>query len=255
VHADIRRALVGIRGFNLAARALALSAALDADIAERSPDAAARQAAEDRLGLLTPVVKGVLTDRGFDNAVAAQQVFGGHGYVAETGVEQLVRDARILPIYEGTNGVQALDLVGRKLPKDGGRAVMAFFAEVGDFLRDHDTAGLAAFTRPTRQGLDDLQAATMWFMAHAMTNPDNAGAGATDYMHLFGLVALGYMWVRMAAAAAPLIAAGDPRAARLAADLAMGRAYVERALPETALRLARITAGSDAVMAIPAAAF
>jgi alkylation response protein AidB-like acyl-CoA dehydrogenase len=255
VHADIRRTLVGIRGFNLAARALALSAALDADIAERSPDAAARQAAEDRLGLLTPVVKGVLTDRGFDNTVAAQQVFGGHGYVAETGVEQLVRDARILPIYEGTNGVQALDLVGRKLPKDGGRAVMAFFAEVGDFLRDHDGPELAAFVRPTRKGLDDLRAATMWFMANAMTNPDNAGAGATDYMHLFGLVALGYMWGRMAAAAAPLIAAGDPRAVRLAADLAVGRAYVERALPETALRLARITAGSEAVMAIPAAAF
>jgi hypothetical protein len=166
-----------------------------------------------------------------------------------------VRDARILPIYEGTNGVQALDLVGRKLPKDGGRAVMAFFAEVGDFLRDHDGPELAAFVRPTRKGLDDLRAATMWFMANAMTNPDNAGAGATDYMHLFGLVALGYMWGRMAAAAAPLIAAGDPRAVRLAADLAVGRAYVERALPETALRLARITAGSEAVMAIPAAAF
>ena len=155
--------------------------------------------ADDRLGLMTPVVKGVLTDRGFDNVVAAQQVFGGHGYIAENGMEQFVRDARIAMIYEGANGIQALDLVGRKLAKDGGRAVTAFFNEVGDFVREHGEEKLAPFVKPLKKALDDLQAATMWFMGNALAKPDNAGAGATDYMHLFGLVALGYMWARIAA--------------------------------------------------------
>ena len=138
VHPDIRRTLATMRGFNIAARALALQTALDADIAARSPDAKVREAAEDRIGLLTPVVKGVLTDLGFANAVVAQQVFGGAGYITETGVEQFVRDARIAMIYEGANGIQGLDLVGRKLPKDGGRAVRAWFPEVGDFLDEHE---------------------------------------------------------------------------------------------------------------------
>jgi acyl-CoA dehydrogenase len=256
VHPDIRRALAAIKGFNIAARALALSTALAADIAERSPDAAERQAADDRLGLMTPIVKGVLTDRGFDNAVAAQQVFGGHGYIAENGMEQFVRDARIAMIYEGANGIQGLDLVGRKLPKDGGRAVMAFFKEVGDFATDH--AGderLGPFVKPLKAGLDDLEKATMWFMANALAKPDNAGAGATDYMHLFGLVALGAMWGRIALAAHERIAAGDARAEMLKAELAIGRAFMERAMPETALRLARITVGSDGLMALPEGAF
>ena len=255
VHPDIRRTLVQIRGFNLAARGLALAAALDADIAQRAPDAETRTAAEDRLGLLTPVIKGVLTDRGFDNAVAAQQVFGGHGYIVETGVEQIVRDARIAMIYEGANGIQGLDLVGRKLPKDGGRAVTAYFAEVSEFLATHTTESLTPFTAPLKAGLDDLQASTMWFVANAMAKPDNAGAGATDYLHLFGLVALAHMWGRIAVAAERAIAAGDPRADALRDDLAVGRAYVERAMPETALRRARIEAGADALMGVPADAF
>src|SRR5262249_53044523 len=153
VHPDVRRTLVHIRGFNLAARALVMSAALDADIAQRSPDAATREAAEDRLGLLTPVIKGVLTDRAFDNTVAAQQMFGGHGYIAETGVEQLVRDARILMIYEGANAIQALDLVGRKLPRDGGRAVMGYFSELADFIAEHTEDALKPFTAPLKKGL------------------------------------------------------------------------------------------------------
>ena len=152
VHPDIRRMLAQIRGFNIAARALALEAALIAGIAERSPDDKARQAADDRLGLLTPVIKGVLTDRGFANVVAAQQVYGGHGYIAETGVEQFVRDARIAMIYEGANGIQGLDLVGRKLPRDGGRAVMAFFAEVGDFVEGAPGRVAGALCRAPEEG-------------------------------------------------------------------------------------------------------
>ena len=254
-HPDIRRALALIEGFNIAARALALSTALDADIALRSPDDKARAAADDRLGLLTPVVKGVLTDRGFDNVVAAQQVFGGAGYIAETGMEQFVRDARIAMIYEGANGIQALDLVGRKLAKDGGRAVTAYFKEVGDFVKDHQEDAVAPFVKPLKKALDDLQAATMWFMANALAKPDNAGAGATDYMHLFGLVALGAMWARIAVAANAKIAAGDPDAERLKGDLMLGRVFMERTMPETALRLARITAGADTLMQVPEGAF
>jgi hypothetical protein len=253
VHPDIRRALAAIRGFNLAARALTLSVALEADIAFRSPDDAAREAAEDRLGLLTPVIKGVLTDRGFDNAVAAQQVFGGAGYIADTGVEQFVRDARITMIYEGANGIQGLDLVGRKLPRDGGRAITAFFAEVSDFIAAHEgDAALAPFTKPLRKGLDDLQGATVWFMANAMMKPVNGAAGASDYMHLLGLVALGHMWGRIAAA---ILARGDAASDAEKADLLFGRAFMERTMPEAALRLARIEAGADAIMAIPDGAF
>jgi alkylation response protein AidB-like acyl-CoA dehydrogenase len=256
VHADIRRTLATIKGFNLAARGLALQTALDADITHRAADASERQAAEDRLGLMTPVLKAVLTDRGFDNTVAAQQVFGGAGYIAETGAEQLVRDARIAMIYEGTNAIQALDLVGRKLPKDGGRAITAFFKDVGDLVKAHEgNTGLAPFVRPVKQGLAELQQATMWLVANALSKPDNGAAGATDTLQLLGLVALGAMWVRIAAAAEALIAAGDPRSDRLRADLLAGRVFMERTMPETTLRLARVTAGADTLMAIPDGAF
>ena len=256
VHPDIRRALVSIRGFNIAARGLALAAALAADIAHRSPDEKERRAADDRLGLLTPVLKGVLTDRGFENVVAAQQIYGGHGYIAENGMEQFVRDARIAMLYEGANGIQGLDLVGRKLPKDGGRAVMAYFKEIGDFLKENGSdKSLAPFVKPLKAGFDDLQKATMWFMRNALAKPDNAGAGATDYLHLFGLVALAHMWGLIAKAANQRIEAGDERAEKLRRDLLVGRAYIERALPETGLRLARISAGSDAIMAVPEAGF
>jgi alkylation response protein AidB-like acyl-CoA dehydrogenase len=256
VHPDIRRTLAAIKGFNIAARALALQTALAADIATRSEDAAEWQAADDRLGLMTPVLKGVLTDRGFENAVAAQQVYGGHGYIAETGVEQFVRDARIAMIYEGANGIQGLDLVGRKLPRDGGRAITAYFREVGDFVKEKAAdEPLQPFVKPLKAALDDLQQATLWFMQNALAKPDNAGAGATDYMHLFGLVALGHMWAQIAVAANERIAAGDARAEVLKADLDIGAAWVARALPETALRLARIRAGADGLMAIPEGAF
>jgi acyl-CoA dehydrogenase len=253
VHPDIRRTLAAIKGFNIAARALVLSVALDADIALRSPDAAMREAADDRLGLLTPVVKGVLTDRGFANAVEAQQVFGGAGYIADTGIEQIVRDARIAMIYEGANGIQALDLVGRKLPRDGGRAITAFFAEVGDFVSAHgNDPAMAPFVTPLKRGLDDLQGATVWFMANAFAKPDNGAAGATDYLHLLGLVALGLMWGRIAAAT---LARGDAATDVARGDLAFGRVFMERTMPETGLRLSRIQAGAGTLMAIPDGAF
>ena len=185
------------------------------------------------MGLLTPVIKGVLTDTGFANTVMAQQMFGGHGYIAEHGMEQFVRDARIAMIYEGANGIQALDLVGRKLPKDGGRALQAFFAEVQGFIKEHAADdGDEAYVEPLGKALGHLQQATMWFMQNAMAKPDNAGAGSTDYMHLFGLVALGYMWAGWRRPRSEKLKA-ERRDARMNAKLVTGRFFMERMLPET----------------------
>jgi acyl-CoA dehydrogenase len=254
VHADIRRALLSIRAFNEAARAMVMWTALKSDVAHRSSDPKERQAADDHLGLMTPVLKGVLTDTGFANAVVAQQIYGGHGYIAANGVEQFVRDARIAMIYEGANGIQALDLVGRKLPRDGGRAVMAFFAEVGAFTKEHGDEAMRPLTAPLSISLGHLQQATTWLMLNAMAAPDNAGAGATDYMKLFGLVGFGYMWAKMAKVAQDKIAASGATP-YLTTKLVTARFFMERMLPETALHLARIQAGAATVMELPAEAF
>ncbi|MFB2549747.1 acyl-CoA dehydrogenase [Ensifer soli] len=257
VHPDVRRTLMTIRAFTEAGRAFTLWTALKSDIAHRSGDAAERQAADDLLGLMTPILKGVMTDRGFDHTVMAQQVFGGHGYIEEHGMSQYVRDARIAMIYEGANGIQALDLVGRKLGQNGGRAIMALFKEIGDFCEENRSdEKLVVYTKALKKGLGDLQAATMWFMANALARPDNAGAGSTDYMHLSGLVMLGYMWAKMAKAAEEKLAAGEAdNAAFLKAKLVTARFFMERLLPETALRKARIEAGADTTMALEADRF
>ncbi|QCI65416.1 acyl-CoA dehydrogenase C-terminal domain-containing protein [Phreatobacter stygius] len=257
VHPDVRRTLMTMRAVNEAGRALVLWTALQADVHHRSEDAAEKQKADDHMGLMTPVVKGVLTDLGFDNAVKAQQLYGGHGYINEWGMGQFVRDARITMIYEGANGIQALDLVGRKLGANGGRAVMSFFGEVGAFCsQNKDDAALAPFIGSLSKGLKDLQAATMWFMQNAMAKPDNAGAGSTPYMHLFGLVAMGYMWAKMAKAANLKLANGaNGTEERMNAKLGVARFFFEQMMPETAAHLARITAGADSMMALPADAF
>ena len=254
VHPDVRRTLLTIRAFNEAARAMVVWTALKSDVAHRSNDPKDRQAADDHMGLMTPVLKGVLTDTGFANTVSAQQMFGGHGYIAEHGMEQFVRDARIAMIYEGANGIQALDLVGRKLPRDGGRAVMAFFGEVGAFAKEHGgDEALMPFVTPLSAALGHLQQATGWLMQNALTKPDNAGAAATDYMKLFGLVALGYMWAKMAKVAQDKAAAGATP--YLNTKLVTGRFFMERLLPETAVHLARIQSGSATTMELAAEAF
>jgi hypothetical protein len=255
VHPDVRRMLMTIRAFNEAARALVVWTALQGDVAHRSPDDKARQAADDHMGLLTPVIKAMLTDQGFANAVLAQQVYGGHGYIAEHGMEQFVRDVRIAMIYEGANGIQGLDLIGRKLPKDGGRAMQAFFGEVQSYIKAHGDDAMKPFVAPLTAALGHLQQATMWLMQNALAKPDNGGAGATDYLGLFGLCALGYMWCRMVESAQAKIASGDGAAERMKSKLVTGRFFMERMLPETATHLARIQAGAASLMELPAEAF
>jgi acyl-CoA dehydrogenase len=252
VHPDVRRMLMTIRAFNEAARALVMWTALKSDVARRSGDAKERQAADDHMGLMTPVIKAMLTDHGFANTVMAQQIFGGHGYIAEHGMEQFVRDARIPMIYEGANGIQALDLVGRKLPKDSGRALQAFFAEVSAYIKEHrEQPAMAPYVTPLGQAVGELQQATMWFLQNALGNPDQAGAGATDYLQLFGLVVLGYMWC-LIAEAANAKAASDKR---MNERLVTGRFFMERMLPASTAHLARVKAGAGTTMALPAEAF
>jgi hypothetical protein len=182
-------------------------------------------------------------------------MFGGHGYIAEHGMEQFVRDSRIAMIYEGANGVQALDLVGRKLPRDGGRAIMSFFGEVMGFAKENGgDEAMKPFVAPLSTSLGHLQQATTWLMQNAMMKPDNAGAAATDFMHLFGFVALGYMWARMAKVTLAKIAESGTTP-YLATKLVTGRFFMERMLPETALHLSRIQTGCATTMELPAEAF
>ena len=241
VHPDIRRKLMTMKAFNEAGRALILWTAIKSDVAHRSGDDKEREAADDLLGLMTPIIKGVLTDKGFEHAVMAQQVYGGHGYIEEWGMSQFVRDARIAMIYEGANGIQALDLVGRKLALNGGRAVQTFFKDVGEFCEENRSdEKMSGYTKGLKKGLNDLQAATMWLMQNGMKNPDNAGAASTDYMHLFGLVALGYMWAQMAKSAQAKLAEGaNGDGSFYETKLVTAKFFMERIMPETGRGIAR----------------
>jgi acyl-CoA dehydrogenase len=249
VHPDVRRNLMDQKAFVEGARAFTFWGARMVDAHLRAGDAEA----ERMVSLMTPVIKGFLTDKGFETTVLAQQTLGGSGFVREWGMEQYVRDARITMIYEGTNGIQALDLVGRKLGQDGGKAIMAVLDMVKTYVKD--TAGAdedfdAQFLDPLKAASKDLQAAGTYFMQHGMKTPDNALAGAYDFMHLFGHVCLGLMWARMARAAQDRLAAGDGDTAFLEAKLATGRHYMARHLPMTATHRARIEAGADTVTAL-----
>jgi alkylation response protein AidB-like acyl-CoA dehydrogenase len=256
VHPDVRRMLMESKAWIEGGRALVLYGALLVDLLRRSPDEAERQQADDLLSLITPVIKGYLTDKGFAAAVHAQQVFGGHGYIREQGVEQFVRDARIAQIYEGTNGIQAMDLVGRKLPREGGRAVRAFFdlvsRDIADAKAEGDPSGVAAALEPA---LRDLQTSTMWLAQNGMADPNNAGAGAYAYMDLMGLVSLGWMWLKMARASEEALRDGADDRRFHEAKLTTARFYAERELPSSAGLRRKIEAGGETLMQIPAEAF
>jgi alkylation response protein AidB-like acyl-CoA dehydrogenase len=252
VHPDVRRNLLDQKSFTEGARAFTYWCAHLIDRSVRSGDAAA----EGLVSLMIPVLKGFCTDKGFECAVGAQQVYGGHGYIEEWGMSQFARDARIAMIYEGANGIQALDLVGRKLAQDGGKHVMAFFDLVKGFCKEAaEVEGMAEFTEPLKAASKDLQAAAMYFMQNGMKNPNTALAGSYDFMHLFGHVCLGLMWARMAKAALARQAEGDGDAAFYATKLATARYYMARQLPATAMHLKRIESGADPVMALDAANF
>ena len=251
VHPDIRRNLMDQKSFVEGARALTFWGASLIDRAHHG-DAAA----DGLIGLLTPVIKGFQTDKGFDMAVQAQQIWGGHGYIEEQGMSQFVRDARIAQIYEGANGVQALDLVGRKLAADGGKHVMAFFELIKAECKAHDGDDrMKAFTEPLKTASKQLQAAGMFFMQNGMKNPNAALSGSYDFMHLMGHVCLGLMWTRMAKAAYLALDAGGGDMGFLETKIATGRYYMARQLPACAMHLARIESGADPVMALAAEAF
>ncbi len=252
VHPDIRRMLMDQKSFTEGARALTFWGASLIDRAHRAQDAAA----DGLIGLLTPVIKGFQTDRGFESAVQAQQIYGGHGFIEEQGMSQFVRDARIAMIYEGANGVQALDLVGRKLAADGGKHVMAFFDLVKAECRAHDNdERMKPFTEALKTASKQLQAAAMYFMQNGMKSPDAALAGSSDFLHLTGHACLGLMWTKMAKAAFARLDAGDTDTLFLEAKIATGRYYMARQLPACAMHLARIESGADPVMALAPEAF
>ena len=255
VHPDVRRMLMDSRAVLEAGRAFLFWTALHGDLARRHPDAAVRQKAEDYLALLTPVLKGYLTDRGFKVASDALQVHGGSGFTEHFPASQHLRDSRITLIYEGTNGIQALDLVGRKLAANGGRAMMTFFAEIDAFTDAHDGEGeLKPFIDGLAAAKAQLQEATMWLMQNGVASPDSAAAASSDYLSLFGLTGLAYMWALMAKVALAKIAGGeaDPFYAN---KVTVGRYYLQRVLPDAGAHLAKLKTGAEAVMALPAEAF
>jgi alkylation response protein AidB-like acyl-CoA dehydrogenase len=251
VHPDVRRMLMDQKSFVEGARAFTLWGASLIDRAHRLQD----KQADGLISLLTPVIKGFLTDKGFEMCVQAQQIYGGHGYIEEWGMSQFARDARIAMIYEGANGVQALDLVGRKLAQDGGAHVMAFFDLVKGFIKETDDPRLADITTALKAASKDMQAAAMYFMERGLKAPNDALAGSNDFLHLFGHVCLGLMWGRMAVAAQAQLDAGTTDPDFYQAKLATARYYMARQLPATALHLARIRTGAETVMALDVANF
>ena len=255
VHPDVRRMLLESKALIEGGRAFLFWTALHGDLAHHHPDEAVRTKAEDYMGLMTPVLKGYLTDKGFKICSDAMQVHGGSGFTEHFPASQYLRDVRIALIYEGTNGVQALDLVGRKLAAKGGRGVMTFFQEIDQFIGENDSdEGLKPFVAALAGVKAQLQDGTMWLMQNGLQNPDNAGAASTDYMHLFGLTGLAYMWCLMVKAANAKIAAGstDPF---FTTKIVTAKYFIERVLPDAGAHLAKLKTGSETLMALPAEAF
>jgi hypothetical protein len=255
VHPDVRRMLLDARAILEGGRAFLLWTALCGDLARVHPDEAQRRRCEDYMGLMTPVLKGYLTDRGFAICSDAMQVHGGSGFTEHFPASQYLRDSRITLIYEGTNGIQALDLVGRKLAANGGRAVTTFFGEIDAFVAGHDgDQDLKPFVEGLAEARAKLQDATLWLMQNGLSNPDNAAAASTDYLHLFGLTGLAYMWALMAKAAQNRAAEGDADPF-YANKVHVGHHFLERVLPAAAVHLARIRTGAATMMSFPSDAF
>jgi alkylation response protein AidB-like acyl-CoA dehydrogenase len=255
VHPDVRRLLMDSKAILEGGRAFLLWAGLQGDLMHMAPDEAQRQKSADYMGLMTPVLKAYFTDKGLKICSDSMQVHGGSGFTEHFPASQYLRDVRISLIYEGTNGIQALDLVGRKLGAKGGRAVMAFFADLDAFIAENEAdAGLAPFVEGLKSVKAQLQDGTMWLMQNGLANPEAAGAASTDYLHLFGLTGLAWFWAQIAKAANARIAAGDTDPF-YASKLIVGRYFVDRILPEAGAHLAKLKTGAGPVMALPAEAF
>ncbi|MEL7728457.1 acyl-CoA dehydrogenase C-terminal domain-containing protein [Citromicrobium bathyomarinum] len=256
VHPDVRRMLMDAKAFNEGMRAFALWTALQQDLSHALQDEDEKQLADDLVGLMTPVIKGYGTDKGYDVANNMQQVYGGHGYIAEWGMEQFVRDSRIAMIYEGTNGVQAMDLCGRKLAQHGGRAVQSFFKMVGEEVAAaKEEEGMAELAEALEKAVGEQQAATMWFMQNAMQNPNHLGSGAHHYMHIMGITCLMLMWVKMARVAKAALAEDTDDKAFYEAKIATARYFADRFVPDAGALRRKIEAGSDSLMALGEEAF
>jgi alkylation response protein AidB-like acyl-CoA dehydrogenase len=250
VHADVRRMLLTMRAFSEGARALAMEMALKLDLSHRHPDPVVREQHDDFVQLMTPITKSYLTDGGFEMASLAMQIYGGYGYIAEYGVEQYTRDARITMIYEGTNGVQALDLVGRKLPHRVGRYMRSFFHPCDEFIARHrDNPDMAEFTKPLYKHLGFLQQATLWIASRGLGNPDDAAGAAVEYQKLFGLVVMAWIWARQAEVALVKLKEGTSEKEFYQAKLDTARFYMNKVLPQTVSLLMSITNGSKSMMA------
>ena len=255
VHPDVRRMLMETKAYNEGARALIYWAALMEDLESVHEDEKFRERCDDLLGLLTPVIKGYLTDKAMETTINCQQIFGGHGYIEEWGMSQFVRDQRIAMIYEGANGIQALDLVGRKLARKGGRALMTLQTEVDAYIAEHEgNENVADFIGGLKDSKAKLQEGTMWLMQNGMSNPDNAGAGSVDYMHMMGLTIFAYMWAQMAVVAQAKIDEGS-NDDYYSNKVITGQYFVKRMLPQMDAHLAKLKTGAEPVMALDAAAF
>lgn len=258
VHPDVRRMLMSAKAFTEGARALALQTGLQIDFSQKHPDPQVRRDSDDFVALITPIIKAYMTDYGYEAATMAQQVYGGHGYIVEWGMEQFVRDARIAMIYEGANGIQALDLVARKLPQNMGRLLRQFFHPVDKFIQENATHPKIGkeYVMPLAKAFARLQQATAWIGEQGLKNPDEAGAASTDYLKMFALTALAHVWAQSAKIASEKLAegAGD-RASFYEGKLITAKFFMDRMLPDTAAQLAKIQAGSQSMMALPAEAF
>ena len=247
VHPDVRRMLLTMKSFTEGARALMMETALKADVTHRHTNAEVREQADDYIQLMTPIIKAYFTDMGVEVANLAMQVHGGFGYIKEYGVEQYARDARIAQIYEGTNGIQALDLVGRKLPFGTGRYLRAFFHPLDAFIEQHKAnPAMQEFTKPLAKHMTYLQQATLWLAKSGLGNPDEAAAGSVEYLRMFALVAMAHVWARQAEIAMKNM---DKDKAFYESKLATARFFIQRILPQTISLLASITNGSRSIMA------
>jgi alkylation response protein AidB-like acyl-CoA dehydrogenase len=257
VHPDVRRMLLTMRAFTEGARALGYWVGQSIDLAKRHPEPEARKTADDFVALMTPIVKAYFTDQGSACASLGIQVMGGHGYIREWGMEQLLRDARIAQLYEGANGIQALDLVGRKLPAHFGRYLRTFFHPVMAFIERHQTdQAMAEFVLPLAKAFARLQQITLHVAQQGLKDPDEAGAASSDYLRLFALVAMAYVWARIAEIARARLANGaadDP--AFYQAKINTARFFMTKLLPESGALFAQIMAGSAPVMEFEDAAF